>query len=329
MMDSKINKMKNNGKSLEKTIQLIQETLKDSGNTEIFSNYKIENESGQKREIDILIISSINNFKIKIAIECKDYNKKVPVKEIEAFAAKCDRIKDINKKVFISTNGYQKDAINSAKYFGIELHTANKLGKEDIENWLPIEQIGFRILPEKLNSTMFLDASEDKLKEISKEYDGLVYHLNYDKSIKLLSILDDFLEKNKRYLMNMFFIEWIKLPQDEKDEMFSVKLNFSFNDVFIKTDNNETINLFGLELILSVISYKKDLNIVEGRILKDQNENCIARSIKIDIGANLNNEVILSENNELSFFLTNELGETQKLSKLFSFDPKTNKFNKT
>ena len=52
-----------------------------------------------------------------IAIECKDYEKPVPVKDIEAFNTKCDRIKSINKKIFVSKNGYQKDAIPKIKRF--------------------------------------------------------------------------------------------------------------------------------------------------------------------------------------------------------------------
>ena len=167
--------MKNNGKSLEKTIRLIQETLKDSVNTEIFNNYKIENESGQKREIDILIVSSINDFKIKIAIECKDYSKKVPVKEIEAFQSKCDRIKEINKKVFVSTNGYQTDAINTANYYGIELHTANKFSQEDIKSWFPIQQMSLQIQQKFIAPTLYLDTTSEKLNIISKDYNGIVY----------------------------------------------------------------------------------------------------------------------------------------------------------
>ena len=52
----------NNGKRLEKLVRLIQEALKDYPNTEIFSNYKIKNNSGRKREIDVLLKTTVNNF---------------------------------------------------------------------------------------------------------------------------------------------------------------------------------------------------------------------------------------------------------------------------
>ena len=99
------------GKKFERVNRLIQETFKDSSSTEILSNYKIESEAGQKNEIDILIVSKVNGFDVKIAIECKDFAKKIPIEKIDAFESKCNRINKINTKVFISSNGYQKGAI--------------------------------------------------------------------------------------------------------------------------------------------------------------------------------------------------------------------------
>lgn len=139
--------MKEKGLQFERTIRLIQEAFKDSESTQILTNYKISNESGNNREIDILIISKINDFEIYIAIECKDYKKKIPVEKIEAFQSKCDRIKQINKKIFISSNGFQSDAVNSASYYGIELLTANELSRDYLEKLLPIRQIKPEILP--------------------------------------------------------------------------------------------------------------------------------------------------------------------------------------
>jgi hypothetical protein len=63
-------KMKKDGKKLKKLVRLIQDSLKNSANTVIHSNYKIPNTSGRKREIDVFIVSKVNDFEIKIAIEC-------------------------------------------------------------------------------------------------------------------------------------------------------------------------------------------------------------------------------------------------------------------
>ena len=85
----------NDGKKLEQLVRFVQETLKNVPDTEIFSNYKIENISGRKREIDVFIKSQINGMDIKIAIKCKDYKNAIPVEKIEAFNSKCQRINGI------------------------------------------------------------------------------------------------------------------------------------------------------------------------------------------------------------------------------------------
>jgi len=319
--------MKNNGKSLEKTIRLIQETLKDSENTEIFNNYKIENESGQKREIDILIVSSINDFKIKIAIECKDYNKKVPVKEIEAFQSKCDRIKEINKKVFVSTNGYQTDAINTANYYGIELHTANKLNQEDVKNWFPIKQMGLEIQSKFTGPQMYLDTTQEILNIISKDFDGVVYRENINEPIKIETLLIEAIENNKRVIMNLSIIEWLKLEETKKDKSFPIKFRLDFNDFYINSKEKEKIKLFGLESSVFVKFVKRDATILSGRIVKDSNKSDIAKSITIDVGGNLKSDIIIDKNEELTFFATNEKGESKKLKSLFTYNPKTKKFD--
>lgn len=319
--------MKNNGKSLEKTIRLIQETLKDSENTEIFNNYKIENESGQKREIDILIVSSINDFDIKIAIECKDYNKKVPVKEIEAFESKCDRIKQINKKVFVSTNGYQADAINTAKYYGIELHTANKLKKEDIQGWFPIKQMGLQIESKFIAPTLYLDTTQEILDTILKEFNGIVYRENINEPIKIEKLLIEAIENNKRVIMNLAILEWIKLEETQKGESFPIEFRLDFDDYYIKSTDIEKIKLFGLTSSVYVKFVKRDATILSGRIVKGSKENDITKSITIDVGGNIKSDIIIDKNEELTFFATNEKGESEKLKSLFTYNPKTKKFN--
>ncbi|UPS92077.1 restriction endonuclease [Bizionia sp. M204] len=319
--------MKNNGKSLEKTIRLIQETLKDSENTKIFNNYKIENESGQKREIDILIVSSINDFEIKIAIECKDYNKKVPVKEIEAFESKCDRIKQINKKVFVSTNGYQADAINSAKYYGIELHTANKLKKEDIQSWFPIKQMGLQIESKFIAPTLYLDTTQEILDTILKEFNGIVYRENINEPIKIETLLIEAIENNKRVIMNLAIVEWIKLEETEKDESFPIQFKLDFNDYYIKSTDIEKIKLFGLTSSVYGKFVKRDATILSGRIVKGSKENDITKSITIDVGGNIKSDIIIDKNEELTFFATNEKGESEKLKSLLTYNTKTKKFS--
>jgi predicted helicase len=138
--------MEKKGKGLEKVIQLIEETLKDSPETIIHKNHKVKNSGGRMREFDVFIESKVNGYDIKIAIECKDYKTAIPAEKIEAFETKCNRVKSISKKVFISTNGFQAEAINVAKDCGIELRIASKLNSNLIASWFPIVKINIKLL---------------------------------------------------------------------------------------------------------------------------------------------------------------------------------------
>lgn len=318
---------KNNGKTLEKIIRLIQETLKDSENTEIFSNFQIENESGNKREIDILIDSSINNFKIKIAIECKDYSKKVPVKEIEAFESKCNRIKEINKKVFVSANGYQKDAVEAAKSFGIELHTANKFDENAIRQWFPFKQMGLQILPESTGTQMYLDLDDNELEAVSKDYDQLIYTENMGEPIPVAEVLAESVSKNRRTIWNIALIEWLRQDDLKKKDPFPVGFKLAFNDSYIKTSKGEKVKILGLISDVMVRFIKRNPIIIEGREIKKGDEN-IAKSISIDVGNDLKSDIIINNKNELDFFVTDDKGETEKLKTLFIYNPKTDTFSK-
>jgi Restriction endonuclease len=130
------------GKPFEQLIKKIQESYQTDKNVEIIANHELENKSGQLREFDIVIKANVNNFPILIVIECKDYNKKVPVKEVEAFACKCSRVSEINKKIFVSRNGFQKDAINAANDFDIMLYELTDLSDEKIKDW--VDEFGLK-----------------------------------------------------------------------------------------------------------------------------------------------------------------------------------------
>ncbi|MFC2175339.1 restriction endonuclease [Bacteroidota bacterium] len=124
------------GELFEAVVDIVHQALRDNPNTTIHRRHKLENTSGAKREIDVLIKSKLNGMDINIAIECKNHNRKTSVNHIESFKAKCDRIPAINKRIFVSKLGYQSDAINAAREFGIELHTLEEFTSQQVSNWL-------------------------------------------------------------------------------------------------------------------------------------------------------------------------------------------------
>ncbi|MBK8807851.1 MAG: restriction endonuclease [Bacteroidales bacterium] len=67
------------------------------------------------RQIDILIEGEIAGYQIKIAVDCKNFSKKVDVKDVESF---CSMVEDVeaHQGVLITQKGYSKAAINRAHY---------------------------------------------------------------------------------------------------------------------------------------------------------------------------------------------------------------------
>ena len=318
--------MKNDGKLLEKTIRLVQETLKDSPFTEIHSNYRIPNESDNKREIDILIVSKINGFEIKIAVECKDYKSKIPAEKIEAFNSKCQRIKSINNMIFVSRKGYQKDAIESAKYFGIDLLTADLLDESEIIKWLGIKQIGLVLIPEVTHATISLNEIEENIDKLITNFKGIIYANGIDKPLNILEFIYQSAYDNKQTTYNLALLEWMRLDEKEKFNPFPIKFKIDFHDYYIKNDKDEKIKLLSVETGLKVKFREKKINVLDSRNVKKSNNEEIAKSISIDLGENLTTDIIISDKNDMKFFATDESGETKPLKKLFTYNPKEDKF---
>jgi hypothetical protein len=83
-------------------------------NCEISFNKKITGKvSGSLRQIDIFICGTIAGFQINIAIDCKNYNKKVDIKVVESFLG---LMKDINcnKGIIVTQKGFTSSAYRRA-----------------------------------------------------------------------------------------------------------------------------------------------------------------------------------------------------------------------
>lgn len=173
--------------------EIIQESFKDHPETKIIRNFKIDNVSNRLREIDILLILTVNGYEINIAIECKDYQSRVPVKEIEAYHSKCLRIKNLNKKVFIAKNGFQKDAINAAEDFGIQLYTLNEVTKEELSKWTQYKSITAFKSHKQIKLLKICGKQKGTFEGDSKEM--LLFTAKHRKGIELKQFLLEFNEE--------------------------------------------------------------------------------------------------------------------------------------
>ena len=319
--------MRNDGKPLEKTIQLIEETFKDSENTQIFRNHKIENNNGDKREIDVLIKTSISGYDIIIAIECKDYEERIKVEKIEAFESKCNSIKKINRKIFISKNGFQRAAINTAKSCGIELMTANKLSSDYLKNLVPVRQLSLQVLQGFENIVVFLDGNYkneyDGIIEITTNLDFKIIFKNYsiENVIDIKQILAGGLRHNLNEIQNFALLSWMELNKKEIEKVtIKVGLDLQLENYYIIDKSGNQIPLLRISCDVNVLFTNTQLEST-GRVIRYSDETVKAHSINVKLSDNVETELILKSNNDFDVYLT-ENNTTLKLENLFTYDSK-------
>ena len=133
----------------------MQEAYKDHPNTEIFHDVKLSERENEDRQIDLLIKLNVNSLNFQIAIECKDWNMKIPVKEMEAFILKCQRLSKIDRKIFISRHGFQKGAITAAKEYNVDLYTLSEISPDKIKQWVEIESFEHIVTHRKVTNVRY------------------------------------------------------------------------------------------------------------------------------------------------------------------------------
>ncbi len=308
----------NKGKDLENLVSLIQEALKDSPSTIIYTNQKIPNRGGRKREFDILIETTINNFLLKIAIECKEYNKPVGVEKIEAFQGKCSRMPDINKKVFVSSKGYQADAINAANEFGIDLYHVKDINSETVTDWFPIKQLKLRVNLKDYTFGIIADDPDIDILNTPPYHHQFIYNS---------AVVED---------LNVFIIDRIKL---QRDELWNINLSEFIKD----TKPGKVINIpFKLEFNNSAfVQVNEDVRFPIGQISGDfdtwleaskpdkiiskslvTNEESQAQYVSFDNASFGKAEIVITPN-KTKFYHTDLDGSRVELKTLGRYDPKT------
>ena len=100
---------------------------------ELQLKHKLPDTSGNLREIDIYWEYELMGEVFKVGIECKDYKTSIPVDRIEAFATKIESL-GLNKGIFATKIGYQKSAIDTAKFKKISLMVIREVTDKDLED---------------------------------------------------------------------------------------------------------------------------------------------------------------------------------------------------
>jgi hypothetical protein len=316
--------MKNDGKKIEKLVYMIQETLKNSKGTQIFRNVKLDNKSNRKREIDVLIKSVINGFEILIAIECKDYNKPIPVEKIEAFNSKCLRMPKINKKVFVSTNGYQADAKEAAEDFNIELHCITDISPEIVTSWLAIKELSLKVTIYPF--TIGLDVTQDEAEKLIIP-DSL--HINfYDggEPAPIFCFVENILKTESRTIWSILTLDFMKSKKGEpRFKKRNIPYNIKLTGAFIYGHNQDKILVTRITSSIDAWLEESSATVKEAKALSNLDGVASARTVSVEVGSKDSVNLVLGAQSELHVYHTDEKGEINELVTLATYDPITDK----
>lgn len=314
----------NDGKSFERLNKVIQEAYKNLPDTEIIQNYKISNKNKNKREIDILVISKVNGFEIKIAIECKDYSRKVSVEKVEAFHGKCSRISGINKKIMVSPLGFQRDAINASKDFDIELFLLKDISKELLLSWIDPNKIIRLFTRVELNPcSLTLVAREDEEIYAPELTDDLMANFLGNEAPKpLINLVFEGIQKEFKqihlHMVSEFILDKDKVLPKKEEIHFGINLQGVFvngkeNRRFFVSKISSSINAI-LDGIPSEIEGITRFSELESGLIK-------AEVISID-GFNQGNIEVVKrfDSDDLLVFVTDKNGITRRLQDIARYD---------
>ena len=189
------------------------------------------NKKRRKREIDILITGWMAGQPIRIAIECKNWSRKVESPDIDGFLGKLSDV-GIPIGIYVSANGYTPDAIEYANEKGI--------------------------------STLILkDATKDAVTEsIKNAAKSLIYLLLIVRSIKFVNeydkpmdgyaaILYDFENSKCTTIPDIIWHEWLanKIPSKLGTYHIEFKIPNSYKQFF----NNKIIKLISASAEVQVV----------------------------------------------------------------------------
>ncbi|MFA6128821.1 MAG: restriction endonuclease [Bacteroidales bacterium] len=317
------------GENIEKLVRMIQETLIDSPNTTIHSNYKIKNKNLRNREIDILIQCRVNDFVIKIAVECKDYKNPISVEKIEAFHGKCQRIKGINKKVFVSSSGYQADAINAAEDFDITLYELKTVSPETIKCWFDFKKLNYKTVLCPSRVILYGDMEDVKINLPYNENQKI--HVPEDQEPQLLiNFIWNLVIKEDKSIWACLLYDFLKRkPNIPIEKKLTIPFEIEAPRAYFLGINGKKYYVHKINSAVEAWFEEEDPDIIDSRIFQTTDGNEKAHTITLGLPQNARADLVVSADKKLSFYQSDQEGRTVKLEKIWAYDAKTDKISKT
>lgn len=318
---------KNNGKELEKLVRLIQEAFKEVSEREIIPNYKIKNIHGKPAEIDVFVKLKIQGVTIRIAIECKDYkNRRVSGEKVNAFNSKCLQIPELNKKIMVSSKGFQSGAFDAAKQFGIELFELSQVSENQILDWINLERVN--LLSMKLEHGNI----EVMLREINNKESRPSMALSLSNSVyfglkplapkTFKEIIFPIINSNKKFIYDYCILIYMKTPNANLPIKEILPFEIKLENTYIEKNNIEfSIESIKGEIIATL--YSSDKTVPKVRKYQSSNSGQITAEI-LSMKMKKESLEIVKTKGKTTFFHTHADGNVSKMKVLAKFNINTN-----
>jgi hypothetical protein len=239
----------NNGIEFEKLTQEIYQDLlkKDGLTTEVKHNVKIQGKS-TTHQIDIYWEYTIAGIKHKVAIECKNYNKRISKGIISSFHGVLVDIGNTNG-ILVTKVGFQKGAKEYADFYGINLIELREPKPEDWKGRIRIlttdvEAISFNV--KKWFVQLDFEWCKSKIPE---------EHLN-SIEVVLSGMTDEIwiYDEKGNQLKNFLHLQ-DGLPLEE-NKLIDNKYEYKFENGFIKSENFGNVKITAVHLVYDTIIAK-------------------------------------------------------------------------
>lgn len=321
------------GKYFEQLVHNIQEALKDHPSTIVYLDRRLQSSTGQDRQFDVVIDTSVNGYDMRLAIECKDHGRKVESSAIEAFHTKCDLVTGIHRRIFVSNSGFQKGAIASANKLGIELHILEEVIGDVIIEWINTNEIYTYSFARKINKVHLLLVGEDdySISMTNEEETGTVYYTDGQSSS-----YKDFLEwllNNEEVQRNIKNLMLFQLPDIQAKGTMNEEHSIEFirglpKYAYFKVGDKEIFIkevTFNLGMFITQKRTQPDIKVM--RNPSDGNLKAGVLTLPYDKDGSKLQMVINPKSGKFKNFITNPDGSIKHVLKtLAKYNPKTQQY---
>lgn len=179
----------------QQLVRLLHERLDDSWSVTESKMFQ-DSLTGEEREVDIVLESSVGTYKVIVSIECRDHKRKADVSWIESMVQKHHSL-PTSKLVLWSASGFSKAALKKAEILKTDTHSGGS-----------IESINWAILANQLKSgsvkllntdlAFFIDVDTPqgiKKRLENEDIDYLFKEIESGNTFRI-SILKDFIANN-------------------------------------------------------------------------------------------------------------------------------------